>query len=762
MQQVSQAYKDSMRNSTRMPSHMEISYSVISDYAKQQAILADNGHTYYSSLDIKTDHAENDYITFEPGRWRVGSSSLILPETHSDETTYNSGFVSHVISDENGDFTVYPVISIAFEDEQEFYGFTLTFDDANNEYPAHIQIEYVNLDDEIITVDFYPNSAEYVCDIQIIDATNVQIRFLNSGLPYRRARLKKIMFGRQLKFTNSEITSASFTSSVDPISTSISNKSLTFSIDNSKQVYNPFNPTGLLRYMEEKQPISVRFGYEISKGNIEWLPSEDMVLLGTPLSTDMETTFSASDIFNSEGRVFYKGLYRPEGITLYDLAVEVLTDAGYEQGDYIIDNHLKSIITKGALPIVTHKECLQIIANAGQCIIFIERTGKIRFEIALEPQVTISDNGHVWFSTPDSAFNDSALPEIRYLDFLPGSWPVGNDALVPLPEKKEEIIRTGFISEEICGEDMTFSKRPKYTLTYSFEYSSYSLPIVFDAILEEYATDFLVNYYSGKTLIDSYHVTGNSSSLYTVEYNVAGMDIIEFVIIKWSKPYRRARITKIGLGRINDYHLKAMDMMGSYPAVDKQSLAKSITVNTYNYAPKPEISEIYKEDIALENTRRRRIRQRENVVMEINHDGAVDLSASVSGDLTLVSEQHYTYRSVIVLSGTSGELIINGRELVETSTSIINEINSRGEEKEALTNPLITDVENAQLTAEWLGTYFSKRNHMTVSYRGNPELDCYDTIYMETRFEEYVPARIMELGLEFNGAITGTMKAVVI
>lgn len=62
-----------------------------------------------------------------------------------------------------------------------------------------------------------------------------------------------------------------------------------------------------------------------------------------------------------------KGQYYETGITLYDLAVLVLEDAGVAQEDYYLDTYLKKITVYNPLPNVRHKEALQIIANAGRC-----------------------------------------------------------------------------------------------------------------------------------------------------------------------------------------------------------------------------------------------------------------------------------------------------------------------------------------------------------------------------------------------------------
>lgn len=733
MQNVSEAYKEQMQKGIRNPSFLEIQYSIINTDAKEQAVMEDNGHEWFSTLDIKESDPLPGYLSFEPGRWRLKDKMLILPHSSAQ----NTGYVSDEISGEDGVFENPPTITITFTDPQTFYGYVLTFDEAAGEYPAEIRINGQT---------YYPDTVRYSIPAEILDVTQVVIEFVRSSQPYRRARLNSLIFGQIVSFRNNDLIKANFKSKIDFLSTALSTKSLSFTIDNSAQAYNPLNPHGLLQFGEERQPVSARFGYELDDGTVEWIPVESMTLQGTPTAKNLEATFTATDNLSILTGSFYKGLYRPSGITLYDLAVEVLEDAEVE--DYLLDDHLKDVITKGPLPIATHKECLQIIANAGQCILYTDRLGNIRMEIALDPAITPYDSGHMFYSDAESAFNDAALPKVKYLDFLPGSWPVGDSRRIVLPGTSGNFERVGFVSEEICGADGTFANPPYYGMRFSFPYPSYSIPIVFDSIGEEYATDFRILYFRDGSQIDSVQVNGNASVTYTVEHNVEKADDIRLVIQKWSHGNRRATIDQIGGGRVNDYLLGLGDAT-EQPVVTKQAMCKTVTINCYNYTLEAEAKELYKETVGIDG---------QQTILQINHGAAAEITASMTGG-TIVSQTHYTYQSIVTVSGT-GELTLTGKNLVTTTTGVVRNINTKGVDKDALNNPLITDMENAATEAEWVADYFAKRNQLSVSYRGSPELDVYDLIYMESQFKPYFPVRLMEQTIDFNGGLSGKIKAV--
>lgn len=506
-----------------------------------------------------------------------------------------------------------------------------------------------------------------------------------------------------------------------------------------------------------KQPAKVEYGYELDSGSVEWILGDNLVLESTPTTSDNQAIFTAVDnLFNLTG-MFNKGLYRPAGISLYDLAKEVLDDAGVEH--YSIDEHLKSIYTKAALPAATHRECLQIIANAGQCILYTDRRGYIKLEVALDPAITVGDNGHTVFSDSDSAYNDEDLPTAKYADFLPDSWKAAG-AKILLPASGP-YIRAGFVSDKICGSDGTFSTYPVFYWKYSFPYSAYQIPITFDNVDGEYATDFDVVYKLAGEEIDRVSVTGNAAVKYTVEHEISGIDEIDIEIHKWSVGTRRAMIAQIGSGRVNDMRID-FSTASSKPTVEKSSQVKTITVNCYSYTPAAAATELYHEDITPSGT----------VTLKITHDAASDISASVSGikddsgnvadtDVTITAQQHYTYYSIVTLTGTKpATLSVSGKVLTTASVAVVKQLNPQGEDKAALQNPLITDLTNAQNTAAWIGDYFSKRNILTTGYRGNPEINAHDLVYMESEFEGLFPARIMEHKIEFNGALSGTVKAV--
>ena len=739
MQNVSQAYKQQIRHVIRNPSYLKVSYGVYSLPATEQAKFESSDQTNYSQLELKDDDLpQASYATFEHNRMKVGGPQVILPE----QSPYRyQGYVSDTVSGVDGLFSPIPTIKITFDDPQDVYGLTLLFDPVERTYPKRISIN---------GTEFKVSGTEFVASEKMYSVESITIQFLESYKPQWRARLAQVLFGQSVIFDNYTIEDSTYTSKVDLVSGELSSKKFTFKVDNHNQIYNPLNPQGLTEFIDEKQPVKIEYGYELDDGTIEWMLGDNLVLEGTPKTGDYDVTFTAVDTLSDLTGTYYKGQFYDNGITLFDLAELVLADAGVETDDYVLDERLKTIKTYGALPIVTHRECLQIIANAGQSILFTNRNGQIEIKTALDPVITISDNNHLYYSDAVGAFNDGVLPTVKYAEYLPNTMRIGQENKVILPTDSSKIERQGYISEVYGNSNGEFTDIvPTYIISYSFAYSTFAMPITFDSIEGEYAVDFDVAYFLDDEEVDRLEVRGNEDVVYDLQYDVSSMNRIEIQIKKWSAPYHRARIDLVGEGRINDMRID-FDTAKKRPTVTKKELTKTVEVLAYNYYPATEKTDIVKQKFTGTGT----------ITLRLQHEAADDITASVTkGSIT--SQTHYAYMSEITLQADEEtELTLSGYKVQTNSVSVIKQVNPRGTDKTPITNPLITDIGVANTQAIWIADYYQKRNQLKVDYRGNPEIDAYDTIYFESQFEPTFPVRVQESKITFAGSLGGSLTVV--
>ena len=95
--------------------------------------------------------------------------------------------------------------------------------------------------------------------------------------------------------------------------------------------------------------MNVVMGYMLDNGKVEWLQMHSLYVYEWSAS-DEKATIKAVDVLKFLSDDYYKGQNYETGITLYDLAVLVLEDAGVAQEDYYLDTYLKKITVYNPLP----------------------------------------------------------------------------------------------------------------------------------------------------------------------------------------------------------------------------------------------------------------------------------------------------------------------------------------------------------------------------------------------------------------------------
>lgn len=182
-----------------------------------------------------------------------------------------------------------------------------------------------------------------------------------------RSHLKVTLIygGQSFVFSDEVIASATKTNEVDPLSRRVPKETFNFSIFDYANEYNPSNPSGKWSSMDENAKIKVEFGFEVSSCITEWLTPDYYFLDAKPSVSGGIATFKASSKLCHLTKTYYKGVYA--SLSLYDLAVAVLTDAGISSSDYFIDSSLSSMTTNAPLPVSTHINCLQLIAHCARC-----------------------------------------------------------------------------------------------------------------------------------------------------------------------------------------------------------------------------------------------------------------------------------------------------------------------------------------------------------------------------------------------------------
>ena len=372
MKVISNRYKEVMGQTVRPASKFQASLEMIDRSVESDATVISSEQTEFATGVFDKVH-ECDYITFEENFFEVGSDMRILPSSRSEYL--KNGYVSSVKCDEKGIFQKIPIIEFSFGRVRDFIAMTYEFGRA---YPTQIRVTYYLDGVEQGQFISTPDSVNFIdATNHISDCDRVTFEFLSMSEPNRRLRVARLIFGYEKKFEMGDIISTDHTMSIDPLSSSLSYEKISMSVINYNKDYNPDNPQGTWEHFTNGQPLSVRYGVTID-GVTEWVEAGRLLLSDAPTVDGDTATFEAVDILSTLTGTYYKGVWRENGISLYDLAVDVFSDADVR--DYIIDESLKNIITYHPLPTLPHRECLQLIANAGECVLYPNNKGTIVLE----------------------------------------------------------------------------------------------------------------------------------------------------------------------------------------------------------------------------------------------------------------------------------------------------------------------------------------------------------------------------------------------
>ena len=388
MQTVSQKWKDNQNELLTSESFVEISLKLTDPDAYEDATAVHNGSAYFSDeADYVVSEVDKNILphaTLERNLWVLDGSRKILPDSNYGE----NGYIGDVICGSSRTFSKNPIISLNFSKvfESLITGVSFVWSDVFGEYATDFIVTAYN-NNTIVAKSTVTNNtkAKMTAYVDIVNYNKITVEILKWSLPHRRARVSAIQIGADLLYSKTDLTSYSHTQDVDPISSTLPKMEISFSINNEDGSYDPNNLGSMAKYLIERQEVKVKYGYKL-EDNIEWIDSGTFYLSGWDAPQNgIVANFTARDLLEFMSGTYYYGVYNPNGTSLYDLAERVLKDAKLpldETGSvkWVIDSKLKNIYTTAPLPIDTHANCLQMIANAGTCVIYQDRNGILHIE----------------------------------------------------------------------------------------------------------------------------------------------------------------------------------------------------------------------------------------------------------------------------------------------------------------------------------------------------------------------------------------------
>lgn len=344
--------------------------------------LSSNSEEVFSDLDnIKETiiPQTKNYATLEKNFWILNDSQPIYGSEELEQT-----YTSSYMSDKNCLFTDKACITLTSSVYLTTLGLTMVFDSIDKNYAKRLNVKAYRDNTLIMNKDYTLNSYKerliFADNDELVRWNRIEIYFIESSLPYRRIRVNQLLFGIMEIYTDENIISAESKEKTTMINSELPTHTFKFTIDNMNKLFNPDNPEGWYRYILQQQPISYEWGYQLDDGTIEWILGGNMLLTGSVDVGENQVTFSTTSLINYLTKSYKKGVYNANGRSLYDLAVDVLTDSNIDESQYNLWEGLKLLKTDAPLPKLEARQLLQIIATTGNCILFTNRENIINIQ----------------------------------------------------------------------------------------------------------------------------------------------------------------------------------------------------------------------------------------------------------------------------------------------------------------------------------------------------------------------------------------------
>lgn len=180
-------------------------------------------------------------------------------------------------------------------------------------------------------------------------------------------------------YDGDSIVSMKILEDVSTINESLPANEVQLTMDNSTGDFDILTFTNMAEILASKPTIFCELGLVLPDSSIEWLPMGKFII--TEWRNDVTTkviSFVAHDYF----MLFGDTNYEPSGIrNLYDLAKDVLTQAGVPAEDQIIDfDQLSPIETNGFMERLDCRTALQHIGICGIATVYQDRLGKVNIK----------------------------------------------------------------------------------------------------------------------------------------------------------------------------------------------------------------------------------------------------------------------------------------------------------------------------------------------------------------------------------------------
>lgn len=738
MQAVSGQYKEMMKRKwINRLCHMRVSIGVINQEAQASAQVPDQeNYEYYSDFYKPLNNyavKENElYAACDESYTRIDEGMFFLPR-EKNMAVLNQGIITEQIKGS---------IRFTFPIPQDIKGLTIEFGHA---WPVNFVIRSDHQEVQIVG----NNAGYFTTDEVFEESTYLEIQPSLMRYGNNRLRIHQITMGIGIYFSGHEIKSATQQEYVSPINEELPTMDFSLTVENRSRRFDIENVSSSVNFLEAGQIINVQYGQELDDGMIEWIPKTALLLKDWKVN-DVEMSFSASDRFIDLNENYYRGVYHPEGISLYELAVDVLEDARIDFREVWLDPYLRDVLINNPMPVVTHKEALQLIANAGRCVLAHGRSCNIYMRSSFTQELIAGSDHVAYYSNPGTILNGKE--KIVYAStFLNYTRVDSGVCFLPREGTAGAIQDAGYVSEQMADDQGKFSQNPSVTICAEAAYKCFGLTINFG---ENFPKELQISVFYEGVCVENYPVSDVSRST-VIAHEFPEWDVMKIEVCRGAVS-SGVVLHNILFGESTDYVLEYGSELKKAPTGKQLQKVKEIQVvrTLYSQSQAADV-ELAREKISISAA--------DNRYTLYFRNPSYGLSCTVIGAMgsarILESSSYYaTIELSGIREGIEIEVAVYGREYVPSYALVSRQLHNSGVQ-EVWDNPLISDLQHAVKLADWIGDYLKTGKEYEISYRGDARVDGNDLMILENQRLENMKIRVYKHVLEYNGTLSGRILA---
>ena len=754
MQNVSQEYKESMKSLLRNRAYMRVAFGGVNSQAQNTASISGDQLSYSDPSKIFNNGIDTYvYATLEENFTKL-DGTMYFNTAYSNQYL-EKGFIGNSLISENNPYQF--IISFLYE---------VSFDTISFNFGETYPLSFTITDNYNNTYTYQNNTGRlFTIEQNFVDVTELTFIITDMKNENDRFRLYSIRFDAGYEYQNDVILDSDFESSVSPINENLPQMNFSLKLTNENHDFDSENPKSILNQFNTNTEVNIYYGYQLSD-RVEWLQAAKLYVEKWDNNNESATIY-ARDVLQNSDKLYVKGTKTE--ISLYDLAVDVLTEMGIS--DYSIDQELSVITTTNPIPIIQCKEALQIIANAACKCLFIKRDGSIKIGDNIYTY-DLSSNGTLLYSDINSIGNNDtkvnyATVETNYtkingtMYFNTAYSPFLNvgyvseqisnqyglfSAIVDNIELSEPVIRNNVINlpyelnKEVSGQE-----KPIITITLAEETGLSGIRLIFG---ETYATKYIVRCLYNDVIQEQVFVSSDLKDM-TVEFINGYGNKIEIEFVETAQPNNRVRVNYLEVIRKdNIYKFENIDMM-SYPQFHKFETIRKIAVPYYSYSYSSTSEKLLEQSVVVTDITEEFVFTWNQAATNLSYTGS-------SSGYTII---RYGVYSVTVRFSSIGTktFVVNGNKYIISEQIVEEVINENGKDV-TWDNPLIDSKSMAESLLSWIKDYYLLEGYYEFNTRGNPEIDANDAGVQTKYTGNLMDVLITDISLGFNGAFSGAVK----